>query len=186
MLATRSIFIFLLLGAVSFMSNAESVKSFIPDDFVVPTEYETQLFRLRVLSVNDLVKDYDAVMSSKEHLQKLFGTQWPEGLTLEQNLIELGWHQREFQMRRTFAFTVVALDESKVLGCVYIVPTDKTGYDAEVTLWARQSEINSGLQKALHTEVKQWLKAKWPFKNPGFPYLDITIEDWTKIPEAKP
>ena len=47
-----------------------------------------------MLKVSDVVKDYDAVMSSIEHLQKTkpFGPnqKWPKGLTLEQNLIDLG------------------------------------------------------------------------------------------------
>lgn len=62
---------------------------------------------------------------------------WPVGLTLEQNLIDLGWHQKEFQTRRSFAYTVVSLDESMVLGCVYLNPSSKRDYDAVAFLWAR-------------------------------------------------
>jgi len=104
---------------------------FVPDNFEVPAVLETERFRLRMLTVNDVVKDYEAVMTSKEHIHDIWGPGWPEGLTLEQNLIDLGWHQKEFQRRRSFAYTVVALDESRVLGCVYIYPTRKEGYDAD-------------------------------------------------------
>lgn len=49
----------------------------------------------------------------------------------------LGWHQKEFQTRRSFAYTVVSLDESMVLGCVYLNPSSKRDYDAVAFLWAR-------------------------------------------------
>ena len=97
---------------------------FVAAEFKVPEQLETPEFRLRMLTVHDVVKDYDAVMSSVEHLSKVWpGSGWPEGLTLEQNLIDLGWHQKEFQRRRSFAYTVVNLAETQVLGCVYINPT---------------------------------------------------------------
>ncbi|MBT8063676.1 MAG: GNAT family N-acetyltransferase, partial [Gammaproteobacteria bacterium] len=115
----------------------------------------------------------------------IWGPGWPEGLTLEQNLIDLGWHQKEFQRRRSFAYTVVSPDESRVLGCVYIYPTRKAGYDAEVYLWARQSALASGLETELAQSVKQWLGENWPFKNAAFPGIDIPDEAWEKIEELK-
>jgi hypothetical protein len=41
---------------------------FVPTEFAVPGTLETDEFRLRMLTVNDVVKDYDAVMTSVEHL----------------------------------------------------------------------------------------------------------------------
>jgi hypothetical protein len=166
-------------------SYAQSAFPFLDPEFEVPETLETKHFRLRMLTVNDVVKDYDAVMSSKEHLHDIWGPGWPEGLTLEQNLIDLGWHQKEFQRRRSFAYTVVALDESRVLGCVYIDPTRKEGYDAVVYLWARQSELASGMETELANAVKAWLVSDWPFKNPGFPGNGISNEEWEKLPELK-
>jgi hypothetical protein len=167
------------------LSYAQSSHPFVDPEFEVPATLETDRFRLRMLTVNDVVKDFDAVTTSKEHLHDIWGPGWPEGLTLEQNLIDLGWHQKEFQRRRSFAYTVVALDESRVLGCVYINPTRKTGYDAVVYLWARQSELASGMETELSKAVKAWLAAKWPFKNPAFPGSDINMEEWEKLEEQK-
>ena len=133
---------------------------------------ETATFRLRMLSVNDVVKDYDAVMSSLEHLQRqnVFGGTWPKTtLTLEQDLIDLGWHQKEFQTRRSFAYTMVSLDESQCLGCVYIVPSEKPGVDAEVYLWVRQSEYDKGSDPVLFATVKGWISEKWPFNAVEYP-----------------
>jgi hypothetical protein len=47
-----------------------------------------------------------------------------DDLTLEQDLIDPGWHQKEFQKRSSFACTMMSLDESRCLGCVYILPSD--------------------------------------------------------------
>ena len=106
---------------------------FVPVDFSVPQTLETDEFRLRMLTVNDVVKDYDAVVSSADHCKTIWPCPgWPDGLTLEQNLIDLGWHQKEFQIRRSFAYTVVNLDESTVLGCVFFDSNSQLRAFAEV------------------------------------------------------
>ena len=52
-----------------------STKHFIPTNFEIPKNLETNRLKIRMLKVSDVVKDYDAVMSSVEHLQntKPFG-----------------------------------------------------------------------------------------------------------------
>ena len=162
-----------------------AVTPFVPVDFVVPETLETSEFRLRMLTVNDVVKDYDAVMSSVEHLSTIWkGGKWPVGLTLEQNLIDLGWHQKEFQTRRSFAYTVVDLTEQQVVGCVYILPTHRDGYDAEVFLWARQSHLESGLETRLYESVRTWIPTAWPFSSPAFPGRDVDWDTWNSIPRV--
>ncbi len=159
---------------------------FVEKDFKVPETLDTQEYRLRMLTVNDVVKDYDAVMSSVDQLKKVWPESgWPDGLTLEQNLVDLGWHQREFQSRRSFAYTVVTLDETKVLGCVYIEPTRKRGYDAEVCLWAREWEQATGLDSKLFAVVRRWLAQEWPFANSAFPGREIDWKIWRSLPDEK-
>ena len=163
-----------------------AITPFIPTDFTVPEKLETDEFRLRMLTVHDVVKDYDAVITSVDHCKTIWpGGKWPEGLTLEQNLIDLGWHQKEFQTRRSFAYTVVTPSESRVTGCVYIEPTRKRGYDAEVYLWARQSELAAGLENRLYAAVKDWLAREWPFRKVAFPGRDIDWGTWRAIADEK-
>lgn len=159
---------------------------FVPADFTVPEKLETEEFRLRMLTVHDVVKDYDAVITSVDHLKTIWpGGRWPDGLTLEQNLIDLGWHQKEFQIRRSFAYTVVTPSEDRVVGCVYIEPTRKRGYDAAVFLWARQSELAGGLERRLHAAVKSWIAGEWPFQMVAFPGKDMAWDAWRSIPDEK-
>ncbi len=145
---------------------------FVPDDFDIPEKLETDHFRLRMLTISDLVKDYEAVMTSVDHLQGVFGesSTWPSrNLTLEQDLIDLGWHQKEFQKRSSFAYTVMSLDESTCLGCVYIYPNKEQSVDADVYLWVRKSEFEKGLDPVLFDEVKSWINFDWPFDNVRYP-----------------
>ena len=145
----------------------------VPADFDVPRKLETDHFRLRMLSVEDVEKDYEAVVESRDHLQSKFGREWPrEGFTLEENLADLERHQREFLKREAFAYTVVSLDEHRVLGCVYIDPTQHPAADAEVRMWVRQSELERGMDEILFQTVQEWLESSWPFDSVVYPYRE--------------
>ena len=154
----------------------------MPAEFDVPSELSTVNFRLRMLSVDDVEKDFEAVTSSAARVSKVWpDSGWPAGLTLRQNLIDLGWHEKEFQNRTSFAYTMVAPDESEVLGCVYFYPTDKVGYDAEVFLWVRESEAATDLDNELFEVVQHWLASDWPFANPAYPGRNISWEHWDSL-----
>ena len=165
----------------------QSTHPFVDDDFSVPEVLETSEFRLRMLTINDVDKDYAAVMSSVEHLRNVWpGSGWPpDGLTIEDNLIDLGWHIKEFTNRTSFAYTMVTLDESKVIGSVYVSPTRKRGFDAVVYLWVRESELASGLDDRLFDTVVEWLNERWEFRSQGFPGRMIGWEEWNAIPDEK-
>ena len=154
-------------------------EKFVPDDFIVPEKLETEKFRLRMLTVEDVEKDYDAVMSSREHLRSLAGQEdeedtWPEeNMTIEEDLADLARHQDEFLKREAFVYTVMSLDESRCLGCVYINPSEKKDFDTEIYLWARTSELKSGLEELLFETVKNWIEEKWPFNKVAFAGVEI-------------
>lgn len=146
----------------------------VPKDFVVPDRLETAHFVLRPLTIHDLVRDYDAVMSSVADLRAMMpdGSTWPEGLSLEDNLVDLGWHQREFRLRHSFAYTVVSPDGQKCLGCCYIYPSSDPAFDAVAYYWARQSRIGDAPDTALGTAFRDWLARDWPFRRIAFPGRD--------------
>ena len=123
-------------------------KRFVPDLVTIPPRIKTKYFRIHILTINDVVKDYDAVISSIDHPREVFGpsSSWPStDLTLEQDFIYLGWYQKEFQIGSSFEYTVMNLDERRCLGCICINPSEKTGYDAKVIPWVWQSEIRKDL-----------------------------------------
>jgi hypothetical protein len=161
---------------------------FLPSAFEVPELLEHDRFRLRPLTVHDVVKDYDAVMTSREHLWGQFGQAWgwpPADLTLEQDLIDLGWHQKEFQRRSSFDYAVMSLDEKRLLGCVYVDPPEKAGYDAEVWLWVRASELASGLDAVLYATVRRWIEERWPFQRVAYPGRELPLDRYDSLPDRQ-
>jgi hypothetical protein len=128
----------------------------VPDDFAVPEGLETERFRLRMLTVRDVVADFEAIRDRSP------------GLTLEQNLIDLGWHQKEFQDRSSFAYTVVdPADDGHVLGCAYIYPTEEPGFDALARCWVRGEAAE--LDGELFAAFRGWLEREWPFERIVYP-----------------
>ena len=157
----------------------------IPRDMEVPHGVETERFRIRPITIHDTVKDYDAVMASVDYLRGcLFSSPgWPSpNLTLAQNMIDLAWHQKEGQLRRSFAFAVMSLDESVQLGCLYIDPSSKDGIDAEVSMWVRASEADTGLDTELYETARRWIDDEWPFDRVAYPGREYTLEEWDALP----
>ena len=157
-------------------------KQFVPKEYVVPTELIAEQFQLRILTPKVGVLDYEAVMSSKIRLRNIFAssTEWPrDNLSLEDNINDLTRHQKEFENREAFAYTVLDLSGKKCLGCVYIEPSNKSVYDCEVYLWVRDSHIK--LDSDLLTTIKSWIKNSWPFEKEIFPGRDIPWDKWNEI-----
>ncbi len=143
----------------------------VPGDFKVPDSVMLGSFHLQPLSIDDLEEDYKAVMESIELLQGTFGTysSWPSSdLTKRQDLVDLGWHEKEFQRRSSFAYVVEDERARAYIGCLYIFPSDTKGYDADVYMWLRTSAYSPQRLQELHSEAEKWLTS-WPFERLRFP-----------------
>ncbi|WP_347303213.1 twin-arginine translocation pathway signal protein [Croceibacterium sp. TMG7-5b_MA50] len=182
----RGLFAIALLSACAPSTSAMAQSSWplVPRDFAVPEGLVTPDFQLRKMTIDEVVRDYDAVMASKAQLQQIYGGSWPEGMTIGEDLADLGWHQGEWARRNSFAYIVLSPDGTKSLGCVYVYPTQKQGYDAQVNLWARESLIGDPADQALETAVKQWMASAWPFRNVGYPGRTIAQEEWAALPDV--
>jgi RimJ/RimL family protein N-acetyltransferase len=135
------------------------VRKLVPDDFAIPAGVEHERFRLRMLSINDVVKDFDAICDRVDR----DGTPKPPFVsTVADNLVDLGWHQKEFELRRSFAYTVVAPDDSQVLGCVDINPSET--HDAHVWMWVRRAAWEEGFDPLVEAALRDWLAREWPFQ----------------------
>lgn len=155
--------------------NAE----FVPAGFNVPLVLETSKFRLRMLSQKDAEKDYGATMSSVNHLKGTFGPKsiWPvEDLTLKENRVSIQLHEDAFRSRTAFAYSALSHDKNEYLGCVYIYPSDKQGFDAVAFMWVKESEKQ--IDPELYQTVKDWLGERWPFKNVAWPGRNISWDEW--------
>jgi hypothetical protein len=158
----------------------------LPRGTTAPLRLEGDGFVLRPLTVHDVVRDFDAVMSSAERLRGHMDPDdpWPHGLTLEENLVDLGWHQRETTSGHSFAFTVVTPDEAQCLGCTYLYPSDKAGFDAMAFWWVRTSEVAGGLDARLGGAFRSWLERDWPPLRIAFPGRDQPWDAWRSLSNA--
>ena len=149
-------------------------RSITPNGFDAPIEYITKKFVLRQLTIDYVDEDYEVVMSSVDHLYKLMdNSEWPKGLTLEENLIDLGWHQREFTLGHSFAYTVLSPESNKIIGCCYIYPSANPQYEVQVFYWIKENLLKDGLESELGIAIKSWLEVSWPFKRFDFPGRNI-------------
>ena len=78
------------------------------------------------------------------------------------NLGDLVRHAGDFAARRGFTYTVLAPGDDTVIGCVYIYPNDREGFDAHVSSWVRAADAR--LDVELWTTVSRWLAEAWPFE----------------------
>ncbi len=76
---------------------------------------------------------------------------------------------------------MVSPDETRVLGCVYIDPSTKVGYAAEITMWVRADEVATGLEQKLESTVRRWLTDAWPFTRVAYPGRDMPWSEWDAL-----
>jgi hypothetical protein len=154
---------------------------FWPEGATVPEELRTDDLVLRMLAPEHVERDYDAVMETRERLRLWSNSTWPEDdFTLESNLEDLRRHEREHLAREAFAFTVLSRDESRVEGCIYIMPlsmlleyrdlldsgaADDPERIACVGFWVRESALPRELDRQLLAGLIPWFQQEWPFEH---------------------
>ena len=146
------------------MAEQGADRAFVPEDFVVPRELVTGEFRLEPLGPQHNAGDYEAWTSSMDHIRATPGFadwSWPKPMTPEENLADLRRHAGDFAQRSGFTYTVLAAGTGRVVGCVYIYPSDEGEGTADVRSWVRADRAE--LDVAVHDAVSAWLAAAWPF-----------------------
>jgi hypothetical protein len=143
--------------------------SFVPDDAVIPLELVTEQFRLEPLGAQHNDADRVAWMSSIPHIQAtpgFVGGNWPPdaGMSAEANERDLIGHAADFAARRGFTYTVLDPGSGEIIGCVYLYPSKREGYDVEALSWvtAARAELDAPLAAA----ILAWLDKDWPFTRP--------------------
>ena len=137
--------------------------TFVPDDFEPPVALDGPGFRLEPLTGEHNARDHAAWSGSMEHIHRTPGFQqgnWPHEMTLDQNMADLIRHDKDFQTRRGFTYTVLDPDDD-VVGCVYIYPLAGDPSAANVSSWV--TEARADLDAPLYHAVSEWLERDWPF-----------------------
>lgn len=166
---------------------ASPAPSFVPADFTVPTLATGPGFKLVPLGP-DLVKiDYDAYMSSIEHLQKTFSrsTAWPHaGITDQDAMLDMKTEQARFAERKSFAYAVLTPDGQRERGSVYVRPSTVPGYDAAVSLWVTKADYDAGFEPKLYAWVADWIQREWPFAKVVYPGRSMPWAQWDALVAA--
>lgn len=163
------------------------MSSFVPTDFDVPTLVEATDFKLVPLGPEVVQVDFDAYMSSIEHLQTSFSrsTRWPRtDITHADAMKDMENEQARFQSRKSFAFAVLTPDGSRERGSVYVSPSPIGGYDAVVRLWVTKADYDAGFDAELYKWVTNWIQKDWPFQRVAYPGRSIDWESWDPLVAA--
>ena len=144
-------------------------KPWLPPTFVHPTRVElVEGFHLRPIRGSDVDVDFPAVMGSRERLWGLYGDVWgrpPSTMTYEQDREDLERHFIEVQAHESFNYALFDHDETQLLGCVYVDPSQDGTSEAEVSWWVVDDRVGSALEAALDSFVPRWLRETWPFES---------------------
>lgn len=158
---------------------------FVPAEFEPPREIVGDGFVLVPLDTNVTELDFNAYMSSIQHLQDTFthSTSWPrEGLTMEDAVKDMENEEARFTERKSFPYAVLDLDRTRERGCVYVRPSKKQGYDAAVRLWVTAADFEQGFDAELFTWTQNWIEQAWPFENVAYPERTIPLDEWESLP----
>ena len=180
--------VLLLIGGCRAPAVTEDdAEAFVPAAFDVPTRIEGEGFVVVPLGPELVQIDYDAYMSSIDHLQRTFtrSTGWPtEDIDAAAAMADMENEERRFLARESFAYAVLTPDGTRERGCVYVRPSRKAGYDAEVRLWVTQAEFDAGFDAELERWAEGWVAARWPFERVAWPGRAIPWETWDALPDA--
>ena len=149
--------------------------TFVPPTFAAPGPPRVGPYVWNILEPTILAPDYQALLDRD-------GRTGPVTITSPQDYGELKRHQWEFQHHTAFAYGVLSPDRQSELGCVYINPSTKAGYDATVRIWVTKQGAAAGLDPVLEKAVRAWMTAKWPFKKVAFPGRDMPMSEWNSLP----
>lgn len=161
--------------------DAATKAPFVAADFKVPTLVEAAGFKIVPLGPALVKVDFDAYMSSIEHLQKTFtrSTSWPhKNISDADAMKDMETEQARFEKRESFAYAVLTPDGTRERGCVYVYPSTVEGYDSVVRLWVTRAEYDSGFDAELYAWVTNWIKTEWPFAKVAYPGRAIDWSTW--------
>ena len=159
----------------------------VPADFAVPTRVEAAGFQLVPLGPAVVDIDYDAYMSSVEHLQQMFthSTAWPrKDIPRADAMQDMEQEQARFRARTSFAFSVLTPDGRRERGSVYISRSPVPQYDAVVRMWVTKADYDAGFDAELYSWVTAWVGQAWPFKKVAFPGRSIDLTTWNAMVAA--
>jgi hypothetical protein len=151
----------------------------LPEGFDPPRSHEFSLYKLTVLGPTFADLDFHAVKASAENIRHVFGpsNDWPNAnITHLENYADLVRHEREFNERVAFAYSLLDRKGELYLGCLYVKPIKskrevdrrKHLFQAQAFLWFSSAQRVIDQTEAL-VEIQEWLSNYWPLNSIAWP-----------------
>ncbi len=167
-----------------------------------PARLEADGFVLRPIVAADAQLDYEAVMESRNFLRRWNQSTWPEDdFTVEANREDMVKMEQRHIAGEAFGYTMMNLDQTECLGCVYIFPPDAKWFaggeisavgsdrwsdcDVMTFFWVRASRLPDELDRRLLDALTAWVDRDWPFQSPVF-VTNEQFEQQVAMIEASP
>ncbi len=185
--ASASIVLATGMAAAAGEAESPAPSAFVPADFAVPTLAEAEGFKLVPLGPELVQIDFDAYMSSIDHLQKTFtrSTSWPHpDISNADAMQDMENEQARFEKRESFAYAVLTPDGSRERGSLYVSPSAIDGYDAVVRMWVTKAEYDAGFDAELYAWATDWMRTEWPFAKIAYPGRAIDWATWDAMVAA--
>ena len=149
-----------------------SARAWLPPEWPYPTRVELATgHHLRPIRSSDVDLHLHAVLGSQERLWSVYGNVWgwpPEGLTVQQDQIELARREAATRRRQSFSYALFDLGETELLGCVHIDPPQGTDAGAEVSWWVVDCLVGGVIEQTLDCFIPAWIATAWPFAHPVY------------------
>lgn len=131
-----------------------------PELISPPIGFEQSGIVVEPISVTHVIIDFEAVYVSRHKLHEKYATQsnWPLNITLHDNLVDLGWHEKEFRDGSSFAYTITNHSRSKCFGCIYITPTME---GPTLSFWLRSDGASPINETSFEIIIRNWLTTAW-------------------------
>ncbi len=162
------------------------VPALVPEEFSVPEVFEDGGLRIRQVNQDDVAYEFEAVMSCHEFLRNSTyfdptDQPWPlPDTTVGFVWSKLGAPAWDHYRRSTFHYGVFDLAEMKQLAGFTVSYSRSRSYDAQVTLWTRQSAVEEGMDATIFALVKSWLETSWPLERIAFPGWESAWEEFSR------
>ena len=122
-------------------------------------------FLLTPLDTSVVDEDFAVVRASSDVLCGLFEDLthacWPDGLTLDDNALDLAWHDRDFTLMRSLSW-VVRDAGGDYLGCAYVFPDPGARGTGRVFTWIRDRPDRLALLAGFNAAFARWLARTVP------------------------
>lgn len=159
------------------VAYATGKTKFVADNFMAPPVPEFPGYTWNILEPEILKQDYTA-------LTQVAGRSGPMKISSDEDYGELKRHRWEFQHLTSFAYGILTDDGTEEVACVYVNPSKKEGYDAQVHFLMTEAGEKAHLQPMLEEKVREWIKTSWPFAKVAYPGIDISMAEWNKLPDT--